>query len=773
MLIFYRFVAGRPKTILAMITLITAVFLARLMTEGLPSDHSPRSLIVSDDADARRYQETNALFGDDQVMIVALEAEDVFTPEVIGQLRDLTNGFSAIKGVKQVVSPTSIRTARTEGENVRVERLIPPRTDAARLRTIGDEAVSDQLLVGNLVARDRKMAAINIFLNLTAEHRSEAVLGELRRVAEQYAAPAKVYYAGLPYMEYRNGQHIRRDLAKFAPFTVLLILVTFYLSFKSLRGVLLPLAAVAVGLVWTFGTMSFSGRPFTVISMMVPVVIMAIGSSYVIHVLNEYYIACASAARNPGKIDRTALMVVTLEFIAPAVLVSGSTTMAGFGSLVFTDIVGSHDMGLFSAVGCAATTILALTMVPSWLALLPLPKADPTAISTPSLRVGRLLERMAGWATERRGPILISTILAMAVGLSGARRLQIDSALMNFYPENSEERIGADKIREHLGGAAAFQVIVEGDAPGAMRRAPSIALIERLQSDIRSIEGVDSTFSIADLMKIAGRFSSQPGEPPRGLPADQAAMDTLLDRCLQQGGSDDIPVRVLSPDGSKAQIIVRSHLFGSREMRSALDRIERWGAERLPSGFRLYPTGIFVLLNRTSDHVAKDQAKSLAVALTLIFVMMSSLFQSVRLGLIALLPNLVPIVLFFGFMGWAGIGLNLNTSLVASIVLGLAVDNAAHFIRRYQVCRESSPTWKAAVRESLLLTGRPMIFANATLAVAFAIFALSSFLPMRTGGLLSGVTILACLLADLTLLPVLLTSREARSDPGQALERAA
>ena len=178
-------------------------------------------------------------------------------------------------------------------------------------------------------------------------------------------------------------------------------------------------------------------------------------------------------------------------------------------------------------------------------------------------------------------------------------------------------------------------------------------------------------------------------------------------------------------------------------------------------------------MNRTSDNVAAAQAQSLGIALALIFVMMIALFRSLRLGLIALIPNLVPIGLFFGFMGWTGITLNLNTSLVASIVLGLAVDNAVHLVRRYSVVRKSIPDRGRAIRESLLLTGRPMIYANATLAIAFAIFALSSFLPMRTGGLLSGITILACLIANLTLLPAMLASDYAGLAPAGALERAA
>lgn len=758
--------------ILVMSLLVTGVFFARLVAWGLPSDHSPRSLVVSDDAEARRYRETNAIFGDDRVVVVALETEDVFTPAVIQQIRDLTNGLTAVPGVKHVVSLTNVQKARESGDEVRVGRLIPLKADAAELRRIGDETLSDGLLTGQVVARDRKMAAIDIFLDTGQGVSGEKVIGRVREITAQHSTPAKIYFAGLPYMEFRNGQHIRRDLGALAPVTILLILVTFFITFRSLRGVILPLVTVAVGLIWTFGAMSFAGRPFTVVTMMVPVIIMAIGSSYVIHVINQYYIACV-AAGHPGTERRTALVQNALEFITPAVLVSGSTTMAGFGSLIFTDITGSHDMGLFSATGCAATTLLSLTMVPAWLALLPMPetRAGESPIMT-ARGVGTLLRVLGTLVTERRAIIYGVTMVALVFGISGAFHLRIDSDLMNFYPKNSEERIGADKLQEHLGGAASFQVIVEGPSADSLHRVESLRTIEQLETFIRGLPGVDRTFSVTDLLKALGGLGGTTAGDPRAIPSDQATIDLFLNKYLAEG-SGDVPIRLISPDGRKAQIIVQSHLFGSREMGRALDQIDQWGRENLPLGYSLYSTGIFVLLNRTSDSVAADQVRSLAIALALIFLMMAALFLSLRLGIIALIPNLVPIVFFFGFMGWTGISLNLNTSLVASVVLGLAVDNAAHLVRRYNALRESVSTWQEAVRESLILTGRPMIFANATLAFAFAVFALSSFLPMRTGGLLSGVTILACLFADLTLLPVLLTARYSSKTSRKSMDRAA
>ena len=195
------------------------------------------------------------------------------------------------------------------------------------------------------------------------------------------------------------------------------------------------------------------------------------------------------------------------------------------------------------------------------------------------------------------------------------------------------------------------------------------------------------------------------------------------------------------------------------------NKIDNWSRANLPAGVSARATGSVVLLNTASDAIADSQLSSLVIAIVLIFVMMAVLFRSLATGLLALTPNLLPIVCYFGFLGWAGITLDITTSLIASAVLGLAVDNAVHMIRRYRQCaaersaKDSGLSYEAegwAMWLAMLRTGKPMLLANVMLMAAFLIFVLSSFVPVRVGGLLWAVTILACLAADLIFLPALM-----------------
>jgi hypothetical protein len=750
-------IVNRPRTVLVGVLLVTSFFFYQLATRGVPLDNSPNALMVSHDRALNQYDEAVKAFGDDRVMIVALLADDVFAPDVITRVRLLTRRIERVDGVRQIVSLTNVQHARHVGDSLRVGPLIPATASAGDLKDIAQEVEHHRFIIGHLVSHDRSMAALNVFFSVKRGKAEKNAVAEIERVVKNEFGRDRIYFAGLPYMDYRNDVHVQGDLLKFAPFTVLLIVFTFYFAFRTWRGVVMPLATVAVGLIWTFGTMAMMGKSLTLVTMMLPVILMAIGSSYVIHVINQYYISMLALGHDPSPDERRATMLEALRFIGSPVIVSGATEFAGFGSLSFTTIAGMRDMGIYASIGAGAVMVLTLTLVPAWLVLLkpPAPKSAGQEVHIPLMDA--LLERVGRFVTQRQTLIYVAAFGVTFAAVAGISRLQINTDYLSFYPNGSIERVGAEQISEHLGGAAAFRIVINSHRPKGLQQADALNNIVSLQRFVETLPEVDRTISIADLVKTTNRVLTS-GEPrDEVIPSDQTSLDDIFSQLTSS--RDDSPIKFISDDGAQAQIMVRSDLFGSNEMDETLRRIDEWTRTNLPPGFTAYPTGIFVLLNRTSDSVAKEQARSLIIAVLSIFAMMALLFRSIKIGFVAMAPNAMPIMAFFGFMGWVGIDLNLNTSLVASVVLGLAVDNAAHLIRRYQQCCLDVSDKHQAVMLSVQHTGMPMIFANLTLAFAFAIFAFSSFVPVQTGGLLSAVTILACLISNIIFLPVLMNSR--------------
>jgi predicted RND superfamily exporter protein len=442
-----------------------------------------------------------------------------------------------------------------------------------------------------------------------------------------------------------------------------------------------------------------------------------------------------------------------MRFITLPVVVSALTIIAGFLSLAFTKIPAIRTTAIFAAIGAGVTMILSLTFIPALLVLLPR--------RAMAFRVGlagkmcKLLGETGRWATSHQTALYILTAVIIVVSLVGMRRINIDIDYFHFFKPGSETSIGLANINQRLSGAVSFEIIVEGQRPGAMEDPKTLERIAELQSFAESRrgddgQGIDRTISVVDFVKHLNRAFHDNDPQHYAIPADPKMVEELLSDRDQLRG-------FLSPDGRTARILIRSNLTGSHAMATVIEEIERRGGDLLPD-CRVLATGTFVLLNRTSDQIAGEQVQSLTIALITIYIMLSILFRSLRVGLTAIVPNLIPVLFFFGFMGWRGIPLNLTTSLVASVVLGLAVDNSVQFIVRFCRVQTETETLRDAIIQSMRLSGRPIIYANVALAAAFAIFALSNFKPIGIFGLLSAVTIIGCLVEDLVLLPARLTS---------------
>jgi predicted RND superfamily exporter protein len=474
--------------------------------------------------------------------------------------------------------------------------------------------------------------------------------------------------------------------------------------------------------------------------------LLAIGCSYLIHVFNQ--IGLENDKRTADDDGRKAL-AAALHFIALPVIVSALTIIAGFLSLSFTKIPAVRVTAIYAALGAALTMILSLTFTPAVLSLRGLRGLRiATGIGG---QLSRLIERMGIEATRREKLLYLATAAVVIFSLIGVRKIIIDIDYFHFFRPGAETSVGLAEINRRLSGVVNFDLIIENPEPGTFERPDMLRRIVALQHEFETnVKGIDRTLSVADFVRHLNR-AFHGGDPQSdAIPSDPRVLSELLSDRAQLS-------KFMTADGARVRLLLRTSSSASREMAGVIDELERRGREMMP-GLRVYTTGTLVLMNRTSDIIGGEQAQSIVIALLAIFIMLALLFGSVRVGLTALIPNLIPVLFFFGFMGWRGIPLNLTTSLVASVVLGLAVDNAVQFIVRFRRIVTKHSSVRPAIIESLRLSGRPIVYANVALAATFAIFSLSTFAPIGSFGLLSAVTILGCLVEDLVLLPARLTS---------------
>jgi predicted RND superfamily exporter protein len=728
-------------------------------------ENSLESLLPAGDPEVDYYARTRAVFGSDDVGVIGVLTDDLLVPATIEKIARVTEAIARIEGVERTLSITNaVDPAANVLSPPRLLPRIPP--TPADLEALAAKLRATPLYAKNLVSEDLRGAAINVFFE-TLTDAQYADLGIDRRIAavlEAESGPERFFYTGAGHVKQAAVELMRRDLTRFTPLALLFVLVVLWVSFRTLRGVVLPVLTVGLALVWTLGIMVLAGKPITLGTFVLPPLLLVVGSSYAIHVMARYYEQVEAAPAGAGEVVERAVARVWLPLA-----ISAFTTAIGFGALMANRITAIFDLGLFAVVGVVCLAVASLTFLPAALRLLPLERRSArSGRISPVLSGGlaRLGERAYGF----RRRILWGAVAATGLALVGVRAIRVDSDFLAYFTPHSPVRVAAETINERIVGSNPFYVILDGGAPGLLRRWEVLKLVKDLQGFLQTLPGITASVSLVDYLEVleAGLAEGAAGDllvdaegnlvPAGRGPSFWESPAGLAPLLEMIASSPETFAGVVTPDFAKASVLVRTRLSGSRQTEETLARIRAYLAERFPADVPVRLTGTLVLLTGTTSDIVAGQIKSLSLALLVIFGVMSAMFLSTKIGFLAILPNVLPIAVFFGLMGWLGIFLNLGTSLIAAIALGIAVDSTIHYMARLNLELKGETDQSAALVRTLHTVGVPILYTTVALFFGFLTFGLSSFVPIQNFGILTGVTLAASLGANLVFLPALLAT---------------
>jgi len=750
-----------PRLTLAGIAGLCALAAAALFGASgirIALDPSSEPLIRADDPGRALYRQAVLDFGDDEIYVIAMETRDVFRSDHLEALRRLTRELAALPGVRRVESLVSVNTVRNDPATGLLEvgplvREIPREPDElARLRA---RALADPLLVRSLISPDGRTAAMNLrFEPRTHQEQIAAGTdGAIRQlVAAEATAERRFYVAGRPYMKATAHAMMVSDLLRLMPLALLVMAAVLALVSGTLIGVLIPIGTVAVATLWTFGLMAACGLSLNLLTVVLGPVLIAVGGVYGVHVLAHYEAAAASAD------TRAEAARLLADSTRRPVWIAGSSTVAGFGSLLLTDAPAARELGLFAAIGVASVTLLSRCAIPAAVALLPLrPRTESGRAARIGQRLDGQLRRLSDLACQRRKAVIGVWLLLSGLAALLLPRIEVDTDYLSFFAPSSRLRQDFAAINERLSGAIPIYVVLSSSAPGGFNRPEDLEVVEALERRFGSLSGVTHATSVAALVRAANQAIHEDDPHYARLPAAENGIAELL---------LVIPKAMRRPlvnvDQSRTNVPVRSGKQGSAAVRELVAEIEAAIGELVPAGLEAHITGDTVLLNRSADRLARSQLTTVGTTTLVVFAIVATLFRSLPLALVALLPNLLPVLLFYGLLG-AGIApLSLPTSLIGSIVLGIAVDDTAHFLTRYRRSRDAGASPEEAVRECGRRVGRPIVITSVMLFLGFLVVTLSGFTTLQEFGWLVGLTLAICLATDLLLLPAVLVSARIR-----------
>jgi predicted RND superfamily exporter protein len=603
----------------------------------------------------------------------------------------------------------------------------------------------------NLVSKDRKATILTLLLSAEASH--EKVIEGVGSMIENAGEGLKLYQIGMPLVSEALAEYTALDLRRLPPITLAVIACILLLLFRHASCVLLPVAVVVLAQVWTFGLMGWMQIPLSMLTMIVPVFLIAVGTAYCLYMCSEYAEWAAES-----KTAREAVQSAVGNMAFPTIL-AVSTTVAGIGSLAVNPIVAIREFALFACFGMASLLVLLLTFFPAVLSTLPPPRRRSTGGGIPDRVLNGVLEKIVDLNLRRQKPC-ITLLAVILIFLSiGALRIRVETNPVEYFKKDTAVSRHFHDIYRDLSGSFPVHVVGQGETSYFFEDLDRLRSLERFQADLETLPGVDKAVSFLDYLKLVNFAMNRYDPKFYALPEESFELSMLVNNFKIILG-DDMLARFMSPDFSRTNILLLTHISSSSALLSTRERILEKASAFLGDGVSWDTTGFGVVMAASSHQLVTGQVKSLSLALVLIFLIMMGLFLSSKVGLIAVLPNLVPIITNFGVMGWLGIPLSVATSLIASVAIGLAVDDTLHYMFRYNNEFKKDLDKDRALRDTIRGVGKPIIFTTVTISGGFLILLFSQFQPTALFGLLLVITLLAALVGDLILLPSLMLHME-------------
>jgi hypothetical protein len=743
-----------------LLTIFLAVFAWRLRIEG-----SLQSVLPGGDPAVQFYADVRKTFGSDDVAVVGVLADDLFSAATLSKIARVTDGLARLKGVERVLSLTNaVDYAADVFDPPPLMPEIPPQpADVAALR---QKIAATPLYANNFVSRDFRGAAINVFFtDLTdTEYADLGIDEKIQDMLAVERGPEELFYTGAAHVKQAAVSLMRQDLLRFTPVALAFAIVVLWLAFRSVRGVLLPMVSVVEATIWTLGVMVLLGKSINLGTFILPPLLLVIGTSYGIHVMARYDELHGSGT------EPEALVVETIDRVWLPLTISALTTVIGFGALLLNRITAIWDLGLFSVIGLIFLGITSLTLLPAALQVLGPRVGGSRPVSTQSPRLSRALSLLAARSYSSRYTVLVAAIVLGLVVALGMRYIHVDSDFLAYFEPESPVRQANETINQRIVGSNPFYLVVDGGKRAALKRWEVLKQIKDLQTFLQTLPGVTSSISIVDYLELLESGLNQEGEDDliideQGRVVEPGAAKTFWQEPSKLEGVLSLLATApnafrgaVTSDFSRGNILVRTKLSGSQAIEQTLARIREYIARHFPAGLSVTPTGNLVLLTGTSSDIVAGQIRSLLLALVVIFIVMALMFLSVRVGMLAILPNVLPLLIFFGVLGWLGIDFNLGTSLIATIALGIAVDSTIHYMSRLSRELEGETDQTAAMRRTLQNVGLPIIYTTVALLLGFLTFTASSFVPIQSFGLMTAVTLATALAANLLVLPALLAT---------------
>ncbi len=733
-----RFVVRFRVVLLLIIAAVTGFFAYAM--KDLTIDPDVIGYFPGDDPAVERFNRIGDEYGGTSLAIIVLETDEIFRRETIADIAALTDSLKTVRGVASVTSLADVIDIQATPEGLEIARLIDPGdlpTDSAQLADLRAYALSQDLIRGRILSEDHTTTALIVRLSHGIDE--TGVARELRATVRKAEYPYAFYFGGFPFQMLQISEIILEDLKTLVPISIVVVVFCLFLGLRTFQGVLLPLLTVLGATIWTLGLMALLGIPLTILSDVIPVILIAVGSAYGIHVVNRFL------ERKDGLPASADDSVRALSEIGTSVLLAGFTTLIGFLSFIFGSyLILVREFGVFTSVGIGCALVLSLSLVPAVLSLGPVRKRVGSPGKTrPSSKHWNRASRLV---LKNRGVILIGGIMLAIVAAAGIPRIEREAAILDYFKPGTGIRKAERILKEKFGGSIPLQIVVSGD----VQEPATLETMEQTARFLDSLPGVSNAQSVADLIK---EMHEAIGES-RTIPDSRAKIVNLW--FLLEGES--IMEQLVKSDYSEGVVQATVSDVTTKRVRDLVQTINTYIDTTNCPDCTLQQTGLHVIYRNLDESIVTTLYSSLSIAVVLVFLALLALLRSFTRALMGLIPIVFTLVMIFGVMGWAGLPLDIVTVLIGSVSIGIGIDYSIHFIHRlrHEVSRNIPP--HQALTTTFQTTGKAIFVNMVTVALGFLVLVFADLIPLQQFGVLVAITMVGSGFGALSLLPAAMIS---------------
>ena len=733
----------RYRWIILTLVMLLSVFFGYQL-KNIQVDSNVINSLPANDTIVQLFKHVGKTFGGNQMGMIILESDNVFEPNTLENIIQITDTLQHTDGISSVTSLTNVMNFNITEDNFQIGSLINdsnwPKNhqEAVQLR---NSITSNKMYRASLVSADGKATIIVFFFKNGVN--DQTISRVVKTKIDALHLPDKIFYGGSSFMTTYVSDVISTDLIKLIPIAFLVMALVLFLSFRSFRGVTLPLLTAGLAIVWAMGIFVLMGLKLSMVSNNVPIIILAVGTAYTIHILNRVNM-CKDSDLKHAIIKSLTLMIVPVSLTA-------LTTMIGFLSFIFGAYLGLiRDFGFLAALGTFFSALLAIFFVPALLAVLPdnrTKKIGNHRLGDKSFMGEYILKPLKNIIFRHPGRIIIFWSLLMIISIIGIFHIKRNTSVSDYFKKNHPATLAENIMRDKFGGSKVVFVVFDGDM-----QSPSV-LKKMLATEkyMKQSPFITSTNSIADIIAKMNKAIKGKEVIP-----DASSVGQLW-FLLGQSGSIN---QLVNEDMNEGIVIAKFDDQKENAVITFNNYLQAYLNKERSADCKIHVTGMPYVNEKLDTNLVKSQFASLALAIVMVLILVSLMMKSLQKGIYVSLPIITTIIILYGIMGLLGIPLNIVTALVASIALGIGIDYSIHFMSHYEHSFSKLNNIHNAIEETMMMSGKAILINFISVSAGFLVLVFSDLVPMIYFGILIAASMLGSSLGALTLLPVILIKRK-------------